>query len=266
MDRPTSTLTLLFFRGVILRFKTSNIDVEVKYKKAGNDLVVPKPPIRMRTFDDKLVQQVRVVADKRFQWHGKDLAVELKLIDPDTQKEVPNSEALEILEHYKYALIDEDGNTVDKEDIQHFAVQENDTEKPVSPFSRTSVIEVPKENWVPSTSLDGFLITSVYEIFSEKKPAARGLFEEAEKRTKADQIGITTFSWGRGFTQYYAFLCPLFKEGKYVWLMKLSDTKLAYNHLQDPPVKVKVPIREAPTLETLPPVQALVVTAKRKKK
>ena len=238
----------------------------MKYKKAGNELVVPKPPIRMRTFDDKLVQLVRVVADKRFQWHGKNLAVELKLVDPDTQKEVPSSEALEILEHYKYKLIDEAGNTVDKEDIQHFAVQEDDTETPISPFSRTSVIDIPEENWVPSPSIDEFLITSIYEIFSPKKDIARALFEEAEKRIKADQIGITSFSWGRGFIQYYAFLCPYFKEGKYVWLMKLTDTKPVYNHLQDPPVKVKVPIREAPTLETLPPVQALVVATKRKKK
>jgi len=47
-------------------------------------------------------------------------------------------------------------------------------------------------------------------------------------------------------------------------LMKLSDTKLAYNHLQDPPVAMKAPIREAPTLKTLPPVQALVVASKKK--
>lgn len=249
-----------------MRLKTSNIEVEVKYKKAGNELLVPKPPIRLRTFDNKLVQNVRVVADKRFLWHGKNLAMELKLIDPETQKEVPSSEALEILEHYKYKLVDEEGNEVDKEDVQHFAVQKDGKETPVSPFSRTAIIDIPDENWVPSPSIEEFLITSVYEIFAgeKEKAVARALFEEAEKRLNADQIGITNFSWGRGFIQYYAFLCPFFKDGKYVWLMKLSDTKLAYNHLQDPPVAMKSPIREAPTLKTLPPIQALVVATKKK--
>lgn len=259
--------------GCEMRFITSDMDVEVKYKKAGNELLVPKPEIRMQTFEGKAVRQVRVVADNRYQWKGKHLAIELRLFDPDTNEQVPSSEVLEILEHYKYKYLDEDGNEITKIKnefgkevlpVQFFAVEEDGTEKEVSPFPRTSVIEVPDENWVPSTSTNGFVFDSVYEIFAGSPIVAQKLFEEAEKRLKADQAGITSFSWG-GFIQYYAFLCPLFKDGKYVWLMKLSNTKLAYNHLQDPPVKVKVPIREAPRLETLPPVQALVVAAKRKK-
>lgn len=257
-----------------MRLKTSNIDVEVKYKKAGNELLVPKPKIITRSLEGKLVEQVRVVADNRFQWKGKNLASEIRLIDPDTEKQVPSSEVLEILEHYKYKYLDEEGNEIKKVKdewghevlpVQFFAVEEDGTEKEVSPFPRTDVIEVPEENWVPSTSTNGFMFESVYEVFADSPIVAQKLFEEAEKRLKADQVGITNFSWG-GFIQYYAFLCPLFKDGKYVWLMKLTSTKLAYNHLQDPPVKVKVPIREAPKLETLPPVQALVVAAKRKKK
>jgi len=237
--------------------------VEVKYKPAGNELLIPAPQIRMRTVDGKPVEQVRVVADKRFQWHGKNLATETKLIDPETQKEVPSSEALEILDHYKYKYLDADGNELKEADILYYAVQQDGTEQECSPYPRTDVINIPDENWVSSTSIEGFLITSVYEIFSEDKKAALQLFEEAEKRLRADQIAITTFSWG-GFKQYYVFLVPLFRDGKYVWLMKFTDQKLAYNHLQDPPVAPKVPIREAPTLQTLPPVQALVAIAKKK--
>jgi len=257
-----------------LRLKTSDIDIEVKYKKAGNELLVPKPKIVMRTEDGKLVEQVRVVTDRRFKWKGKDLGVEVRLFDPDTQKQVPSSEALEILEHFGYRFLDEDGNEIRKiKDergknvlpVRYFIVKDDGTEEEISPFPRTDVIEVAEENWVPSTSIDGFLIESVYEIFSDSPVVLAKLYEEAEKRLKKDQIGLTTFSWG-GFTQYYAFLCPEIRDGKFVWLLKLTNTKLTYNHMQDIPAKVKIPIRKAPTLKTLPPVQMLVVAAKKKKK
>jgi len=247
-----------------LRFKTSTFDVDVKYKPAGNELLVPEPQIRMRTVDGKLVEKVRTIAKKRFQWCGKDLAVDVKLIDPETQKEVPISEALEVLDHFQYRLLDEEGNLWKEEEIRYYAVKEDGSEMECSPYERTKVIEIPDENWVPSTATDDFLFTNVYEIFSEDKKIAQVLFEEAEKRYKADQVGIATFSFG-GFKLYYIFLVPLFKEGKFVWLMKFSCQKLLYNHLQEPPEAVKVPIREAPTLQTLPPIQALVTVAKKKK-
>lgn len=272
---PLFTRLDLTLRGVILRFKTSNIDAEVSVKNAKNELLVPKPPIRLRTFEGKLIKQIRVATDIVYMRNGKHLAAELKLIDPDTQETVPSSEALTILNHYQYRHIDEDGNEVKKVKDEkgrevllanYFALQEDGSELQVSPFTRTSVIEVPEENWVPSTSMNGFLICGEYEVFSESPMVALKLFEEAEKRMKKDQIGITTFVHQEGFKQYYAFLCPYFKEGKFVWIMKLSEAKPVYDHLQEPPVKVKVPIREAPTLKTLPPVQALVVAAKRKKR
>jgi len=247
-----------------MRFKTATFDVEVKYKSAGNELLIQEPQIRMRTVDGKLVEKARVVAKNSFQWQGKNLAVDIKLIDPETQKEVPLSEALEIVDHYKYKYLAEDGSELKEEDILYFALQQDGSEKEVSPYKRTDIIDIPDENWVPSTSIEAFLITNVYEIYSEDKKTAIQLFEEAEKRLKADQIGIATFSFG-GFKAYYVFLVPMFKDGKFVWLMKFTDQKLAYNHLQEPPVAAKVPIREAPTLQTLPPIQALVVTTKKKK-
>lgn len=247
-----------------MRLKTSSFEADVKYKPAGNELLIPEPQIRMRTVDGKVVEKVRIVAKNRFQWQGKNLAVDMKLIDPETQKTVPLSECLEILDHFKYKYLAEDGTLLEEEDITYYALQPDGSEQECSPYSRTQVIEIPDENWVPSTSIEGFLISNVYEIWSEDKETARKLFEEAEKRLRADQIGIGTFSFG-GFKQYYIFLVPMVKNGKFVWLMKFSDQRLAYNHLQDPPTPAKVPIREAPTLQTLPPVQVLVAVAKKKK-
>ena len=250
-----------------MKLKTATFEVEIKYKPAGNELLINEPQIRMKTVEGKPVQKVRVVAKNTFQWKGKNLATELKLIDPETQKEVPLSEALEILDNYKYKYLAEDGTVLLEEDIVYWEVKPDGTEEERSPYGRTHLIDASKEeNWIPSTAVEGFLVHQVYEIYSEDKKVAIHLFEEAEKRLKADQIYITTFSFG-GFKAYYVFLCPMFKDGKFVWLLKFTEQKLAWNHLQDPPVAPKVPIREAPTVQTLPPIAALlIVPAERKKK
>jgi len=248
-----------------LRFVTENIKVDVKYKKVSTPLMIPRPPIKMRA-NGKLVEKVRVVADRRFLKDGKELASEIKLVDPETQEQVPQHETVEILEHYKYRYLNEEGREVDDEEIQYFAVREDGSEQEVSPFERTTELSIPEENWIPSTSVDEFLVESLYELFHSDDKVARQLFEEAERRLKEDKVGITTFSWGRGFIQYYAMVEPIMREGKFVWLLKLTQTKAEYQHMMDIPAKVKVPIRKAPTLQVLPPVQALVVTSQRKKK
>jgi len=254
-----------FLWGVSVRFRTSNIDVEVKLKKARNALLIPKPPIKLKV-SGVPVEEVRVVTDRKFVWNGKALATETKFIDPDTKKEVQSSEVLEVLDHYSYKFLDAKGNEVDREKIEYFAVQPDGSEVQVKPFERTDIFDIPEENWVPYTSIEKFRIINVYELYGEKDDIIHQLYEEAERRLKADQVGITTYSFGNGFVQYYAFLVPILCDGKFVWLVKLSDTIDEYAHLTDIPSKVKIPMREVPTLKTLPPVQALIVPTKKKKK
>jgi len=247
-----------------MRFKTSNIDVEVKLKKARNALLIPKPPIKLKV-SGVPVEEVRIVMDKKFVWMGKTLAAEIKFIDPETQKAVPSSEVLEVMQHFSYKFLDAKGNEVSRENIEYFAVQPDGSEVQVKPFERTEIFDIPEENWVPYTSIEKFRIINVYELYGEKDDVIQRLYEEAERRLKADQVGITTYSFGNGFVQYYAFLVPILCDGKFVWLVKLSDTIDEYEHLRDIPSKVKIPVREVPTLKTLPPVQALIVPTKKKK-
>jgi hypothetical protein len=216
--------------------------------------------------NDKPIQEVRVIAEKRFLWRGRgvQLASLIKLVNPEDEKEVASSEVLEILDRYTYKFIDALGNEVDKKDIRYFAVQPDGSEMEVRPYERTDEIRIPEENWIPSTTIDEFEICNVYEVYSTKEEVVKKLYEEAEKRLKKDQIGITTFSFG-GFTSYYGFLVPYLKNGKFGWLLKLSDRKTQCNYMQDIPAKVKIPIKEVPTLQTLPPIQALIVTTKKKK-
>jgi len=249
-----------------MRFKTPNIDVEVSYKKAENKLMVQTPKIVTRA-NGADVSLFRIVQDKKYLWKGKEVEANVKFRDPETGMEVSSSEVLEVLQKYRYAHINMHGETVDPRDIQYYALQPDGTEVEVEPFSRTTVIEIPEQNWVPAANIGDFIYTSVYELMPKMKKGQVvskkdliALWKEAELRWKKDQVGITTFSWGNGFIQYYAFVSPIIKEGKFGWTMKLTNTQVAYNYLQ--PIPEKVEIKELPTLKTLPPVQALIAVAK----
>jgi hypothetical protein len=250
-----------------VKFVTDTMgEVEVNLKKAGNELVVPKPEIVLKV-DGKPVQEVRVVADKRYLWRGKgvQLATQTKLVNPQDGKEVPSHEVLEVLDRYNYKYIDELFNEIEKKQVEYYAVYPDGKEEPVRPYERTTVIKIPEENWVPSTVLDEFDFENVYELYSTKEEVIRKLYEEAERRLKNDQVGIATFSFG-GFELYFVFLVPYIKEGKFGWLVKFTRRKTKPNYSMDIPVKARIPIKELPTVPVLPPVQVLVASAKKKKK
>jgi hypothetical protein len=197
--------------------------VEVKYKKVSVDQLVPKPVI-LKRHEDMLVE---------------------------TKRETNNGEPLE---RFHYVLIREDGEKVSKKDLQYFQVTE-DGEREVRPFSRTKVIKVVKE--VPAASVDNFLIASIYELYHVDEEEISALYDEALRYFKEDLAGICLFSWGNGFIQYYGIVVPVMRDGKFVWTMKLTQTKIQYLHLMDVPTQ-KTPVEQPPTLESLPPVEAIV--------
>jgi hypothetical protein len=112
--------------------------------------------------------------------------------------------------------------------------------------------------------LEGFLIHEEYELPAADPRNDLKLWNEADAAIKRDEIAITTYSNG-GFTQYYAFLVPIVKDGQFVWLLRISNKKVEYRCLRDVP-GVKIPIRPVKTLETLPPIQALLIIPSAKKK
>lgn len=237
------------------------LDVPVRYKKVDPKTIVPRPVIKMKTKDGTLVEQVRTVAESRFVKDGKPLNVSIQLTDNDG-KEIPISEALEVLDRYEYVFLDALGRMVDKKEVRYYAVMEEGQEQEVSPFDMTDEITIPPENWVPAASVGDFLIESVYQLFETDAKVTRQLYETAEKVWAEDKVGITTFSWGRGFLQYYALVEPILQEGKFLWLMKLIQCRAEYHYLMDIPSKVEVPTKP-PTLKTLPPVQELIVATRR---
>lgn len=244
------------------------IDAEVKYKKVDASHLVPRPEIQLKTSDGKDVVQVRLVADRHFEKDGQRLQATIGIYSPEGQAlhegnitELPK-EILEILDRYSYLYITVEGKSVSSKDIRYHAVMRDGQMQEVSPFEMTKEIVIPPENWVPAASLGAFLVESTYELFSTDEKTVRKLYETAEKIWEKDVIGITTFSWGRGFIQYYGLVEPIMYEGKFVWRMRLAQAKEEYSYMMDIPPKV-VAVKKPPPLKTLPPVQELIVAARR---
>jgi hypothetical protein len=182
---------------------------------------------------------------------------------------VAPGEVLEVLNHYASYTLGPANEVIDKDKVEIFNYQvlEDGKEELVQPFKRFNTLEIPEENWVPSTSINwtDYLIDSIYEMFSESPAGKRMLFEEAEKRLQKDQVGIVVVSWG-GFKQQYAFVFPHIHEGKFVWLAIFCSGQVKHQNEQEVPIRVKVPVREAPTLNRLPPIKALLVATPPKKR
>lgn len=217
-----------------MRLLTSKINVEIKYKKVtANEMMAPQ--IVMRTTDGKGIHSARVTKDG------------------------------EILDTFHWKYLDEDGQEVSSNDIHYYEVKEDGSEREVRPFDRTSEIKVIME--VPRASVEGnFLIEGTYELFckidkktkeSEHAERVQALYEEAERYLKDDLAGLGTFSWGNGFKQYYAIVYPTLRDEKFVWILSLTRSKLAYQNLMEIPT-AKISVTQPPTLQTLPNLEALI--------
>jgi hypothetical protein len=244
--------------------KIGNIDVRVSKQKVGNALLIKDPEIVMQV-DGRPVRSARVVSQCHWEHvgTGKTLTAETILKDAEG-KSVQISEAACVLEHYKSLDLNEKAEPVDKKRVRYYVLNpDGSIGEEVMPFPPTDRVEINQENWIPSTVIEEFLIKEEYELPAADPHNDAKLFKEAEDAVKRDEIAITTFSNG-GFNQYYAFLVPFFKDGQFVWLLKITDKKVEHRCLRDIP-GVTVPIREVKTLEKLPPVQQLITVPTKKK-
>lgn len=207
-----------------MQFATKRITVPVKYKKVSENQLVPRPVI-VKRHEGMLVETKRV------------------------------TNTGELLESFHYKLFREDGKEVSKKEIRYFQVAEDGTEREVRPFNRTKTIKILKE--VPVACVDDFLVSSVYELYHTDEEVISALYEEALRYFKEDLAGICLFSWGNGFIQYYGIVYPVMQDGKFVWVMKLTQTKIQYQHMMEVPSQ-KAPAKQPPTLDTLPPVEAII--------
>lgn len=214
-----------------MRLVTKNINCEIKYKKVKSSSISPQ--IVMKHNGQKVIkkQMNTVTGDK--------------------------------IEGYRWAYVTEEGKEVPAVEVSYFQVTADGSEVPTRPFDRTAEIKVIKE--VPATT-NNFLIHEIYELYFTSDNKGKGqsvinaLYSEAERYIKEDIIGLALFSWGRGFKQYYAILQPeIVEANKFVWTMKLTETKIEYQHLMDIPTSPLIATHlRPPTVQTLPPIELLV--------
>jgi hypothetical protein len=247
--------------------KIGDIDVRCYKQKVGNDLLIKDPEI-VEFVNDEPVRDVRGIA--KCHWEqvgtGKQLIAQTTLMD-EQGKEVPQSEAICILDHTNNPVLNKKAEKVDKKLITyHLLNQDGSIGDQVMPFPPTDKLEILPENLVPSTVMEPFLISEEYELPAADPRNDPKVYAEAEKALKEDLVGLTVYSNG-GFSQYYAFVVPVLREGQFVWTLRISTKKVKYNCLHDVPATTKIPFKEVKTLETLPPIASLLTlpTAKKKK-
>lgn len=256
--------------------KIGNADVRVYKQRVGNALMTKDPELIM-VADDRPVNDIRIVNE--CQWvrsgTGEKLTVETALKDAKG-KAVPLAEGLCTLQHVKTLMLNDKAEQVDKKTIRyHLMNPDGSVGDEVAPYPPTERIVVRDDAsevkepgdayWIPSTAIESFLISEEYELPVADPRNDPKLFKEAEEAAKKDEIAITTFSNG-GFTIYYAFLVPFFKDGQFEWKLRISSKQAQYNCLHDVPSATAIPVREVKTLDRLPPIQALLTIPTSKKK
>lgn len=281
-SKPFKFLTLLFFLwGERLPIQTiwlkiGNADVRALKQRVGNALLIKTPDI-VQQIDGEPVRTERTIS-KCYWKHvgtGEILQVQTTLKDAKG-KDIPMAQAICVVEHTRNLALDKNGEQVDKKLIQnHIVNQDGSIGDQVAPYPPTDKIEI-KETpedvsnqgdayWVPSTMMEDFLITEEYGLPAADPRNDIKLWKEAEAALKRDEVAITTYSNG-GYTQYYAFLVPFVKDGMFTWLLRISDKKADHTAcLRDIP-GVKAPIQPVKTLQTLPPIQALLTVPSARKK
>jgi hypothetical protein len=257
--------------------KIGNADVRVLKQRVGNALLIKIPDI-VQQVNGERVRFERTASECHWEQVGTGKTLQVQTILKDEKgNDVSLAQAICIVEHTRNLALNKNAEQVDKKLIQdHVVNSDGSIGEQVAPYPPTDKIEI-KETpedvsdqgdayWVSSTMMEDFLITEEYGLPAADPRNDIKLWKEAEAALKRDEVAVTTYSNG-GFTQYFAFLVPYMKDGKFTWLLRISDKKADHTAcLRDIP-GVKVPIQAVKTLQTLPPIQALltVPTAKKKK-
>ena len=138
----------------------------------------------------------------------------------------------------RWAYQDAQGNEYPESEVKHYQILPDGREVEVKPFERTKTLKILK--LIPATSLSEFLVESQYEVWADgNTPALLGF---AEYLSKKDAMAVCKFSFGRGFKQYYGLIYPLFKDGKFLLIMALTQQRVEYRHWM--PIAAEEPPKE----------------------
>lgn len=158
-------------------------------------------------------------------------------------------------EGYGYRWVNEEGDEVPKEDLQLYAV-EDDEEQPFSKHEPTLGSErtVSAETWIPVASIDEYLIDKVYELWGEDDEDVAQLYDLAEHIRDFDEAPVIPFVLQPSVYKSWGIITPFFFEDSFSLIVRVTDQKIESEHempVLDPEeiTEAKETEEGAPTLE-----------------
>lgn len=134
-------------------------------------------------------------------------------------------------EGYGYRWVNEDGEEVPKEDIQLFAV-EDEEEQPFSKHEPTLGGErtLSAETWIPVAMIDEYLIEKIYELWGEEEEDISQLYELAEHIRDFDEAPVVPFVMQPSMYKSWAIITPFFFEDSFSLILRVTDQKIEPEH------------------------------------
>lgn len=160
-------------------------------------------------------------------------------------------------EGYGYRWITEDGEEVPTEDIQLYAVSD-DEEQPFSKHEPTvgSDRVITADTWIPVAKVDEYLVESIYEVYAEDDIDIAQLYEVAEHIRDFDEAPVVPFVMGSSMYRQWGIITPFFFDGDFSLIVRVTTQKIEPEHrmpilseteLDD--AREQAETEEAPTLE-----------------
>ncbi len=164
-------------------------------------------------------------------------------------------------EGYGYRWVNEAGEEVPAEDIQLYAVKDDEEQvfsmhDPTLGADRT----VTAETWIPVATIDEYLVDSVYELWAEEAIDIAQLYDLAEHVREFDEAPVIPFVLQPAIYQRWGIITPFFFEDRFSLIIRVTDRKIESDHdmaiLSEAEIaEAEAAAEEAPTLEQESPFE-----------
>lgn len=158
-------------------------------------------------------------------------------------------------EGYGYRWVNEEGDEVPNEDIQLYAVDDEEEKKfskhdPTLGADRT----VSAETWIPVASIDEYLVTKIYELWGEDDQDVAQLYELAEHIRDFDEAPVIPFVMQPSTYKSWGIITPFFFADSFSLIIRVTDQKIDPEHempilTEEEVAEAKAVEEEVPTLE-----------------
>lgn len=132
---------------------------------------------------------------------------------------------------YGYRWVNEDGEEVPKEDIQLFAI-EDDEEQPFSKHEPTLGADrtVSADTWIPVATIDEYLVEKIYEVWGDDDEDIAQLYELAEHIRDFDEAPVVPFVLQPAMYKKWGIITPFFYEDSFSLIVRVTEQKIEPEH------------------------------------